>query len=100
MQYRELGSTGIQVSEIGFGTWGLGGVTPGATSYGAISDDTAIEALEAALSVGINFFDTSNVYGDGHSEVLLGQVLGKPRNKVIVRGIKCHGGSVCLSLKN
>ena len=91
MQYRELGSTGIQVSEIGFGTWGLGGVTPGATSYGAISDDTAIEALEAALSVGINFFDTSNVYGDGHSEVLLGQVLGK--------AIGCDRSDVVISSK-
>ena len=73
MQYRELGSTGIQVSEIGFGTWGIGGVTPGATSYGVISDDDAIEALEVALFEGVNFFDTSNVYGDGHSEILLGQ---------------------------
>ena len=77
MQYRELGSTGIQVSEIGFGTWGIGGVTPGATSYGVISDDDAIEALEVALFEGVNFFDTSNVYGDGHSEILLGQVLGE-----------------------
>ena len=47
MQYRELG-TGIHVSEIGFGTWGLGGVTPGST-YGAI-DDAAIEALEVAAA--------------------------------------------------
>ena len=84
MQYRELGQTGIQVSEIGFGAWGIGGLTAGATSYGAVADTVAIEALEFAVDQGVNFFDTSNVYGAGHSEELLGKALSNKRHKLII----------------
>lgn len=84
MKYRQLGNTGIQVSEIGFGGWGIGGITPGATSYGSTDDDTSARALACALEKGINFYDTSNVYGAGHSEVLIGRVLKKSRDRVII----------------
>ena len=83
MRYRTLGNTGISVSEIGFGTWGIGGVTPGATSYGPQEDDVSLAALDAAFDAGINFFDTSNCYGNGHSEVLLGKAFKGRRDKVI-----------------
>lgn len=84
MRYRKLGNTGIFVSEIGFGAWGIGGLTEGATSYGATDDETSKKALKKAYSLGINFFDTSNVYGNGHSEELIGEVFKKIRSKVII----------------
>lgn len=71
MQYRRFGKTGWQVSEVGFGCWGLGG------GWGARDDTQAKAALQRALELGINFFDTAYVYGDGHSERLLGEVLRK-----------------------
>jgi aryl-alcohol dehydrogenase-like predicted oxidoreductase len=84
MKYRPLGRTGLVVSEIGFGCWGIGGVTAGATSYGEVDDATSLDALARALDLGINFYDTSNLYGDGHSEELLGQAFGRHRDKVII----------------
>jgi aryl-alcohol dehydrogenase-like predicted oxidoreductase len=68
MHYRPLGRSGIALSEVGFGAWGIGGATPGATSYGETDDAVSVRAIEQALASGINFFDTSNVYGYGHSE--------------------------------
>ena len=76
MKYRPLGRTGLLVSEIGFGCWGIGGVTAGATSYGEVDDAVSLKALDRALDLGVNFYDTSNLYGDGHSEDLLGQAFG------------------------
>ena len=84
MKYRRLGKTGFLVSEIGFGAWGIGGVTPGPTSYGETDDLTSLSALETAIDCGINFFDTSNIYGHGHSENLLGQAFAHRREQVII----------------
>ena len=84
MHYRLLGKSGLRVSEIGFGAWGLGGVTDGATSYGYTDDAVSCAALAMALEQGINFFDTSNVYGYGHSESLIGKVFSKRRSDVII----------------
>jgi aryl-alcohol dehydrogenase-like predicted oxidoreductase len=84
MKYRKLGATGLQVSEIGFGAWGIGGRTKGQTSYGDTDDAISREAINSAFDRGITFFDTSNVYGDGHSEFLLGEVLEKHRNDVVL----------------
>ncbi len=73
------------VSEIGFGAWGIGGATPGATSYGATSDEVSLLALRKALDLGIDFFDTANVYGDGHSEALIGcAIRDQRRDRVTV----------------
>jgi aryl-alcohol dehydrogenase-like predicted oxidoreductase len=62
MKYRTLGSTGYNVSEIGFGAWAIG------ADWGSVDDATAMAALHAAVDAGVNFIDTSDVYGDGRSE--------------------------------
>ena len=79
MKYRELGKTGITVSEIGFGTWGLGG-----DSYGPVDGKEAVQALELAFDKGVNFFDTSDLYGAGKSEEILGKTFKKVRDQVIL----------------
>ena len=84
MKYRRLGKTEIFVSEIGFGAWGIGGISKGATSYGPTDDSSSIRALNYALDRGINFFDTSNVYGEGHSESLIGKTFLKVRDRVLI----------------
>lgn len=90
MQYRELGSTGIRVSCIGFGTWGLSG-----TSYGPVDDSESARALSRAFELGINFYDTSDLYGTGHSEVILGSSLRSVRDKIVIAtkgGLLPHTG--------
>jgi len=84
MKFRPLGKSSIEVSEIGFGCWGIGGRTPGKTSYGETDDRTSLKALNKALEVGINFFDTSNVYGAGRSEELIGQVAKDHRAEMVI----------------
>ncbi len=84
MRYRTLGSTGIRVSEIGFGTWGLGGNAQGAIAYGATRDEESIGAVRAACDRGVNFFDTSDFYGFGHSEKVLGEALRGVRERVVI----------------
>ncbi|MCA9838073.1 MAG: aldo/keto reductase [Trueperaceae bacterium] len=69
MNYRELGKTGYRVSEIGFGAWAIGG------SWGEVTEDNALLALRAAISEGVNFIDTADVYGDGLSEKRIAKVL-------------------------
>ena len=80
MKERRLGKTGLKVSEIGFGCWAIGG-----GSYGPVQDEDSLDALEAAWESGVTFFDTADVYGEGHSEELLGRFLKyKTRDQVIV----------------
>lgn len=79
MKYRPLGKTGIIVSEIGFGTWGLGG-----DAYGPIDDRVSIQTLQTAIDHGITFFDTSDLYGDGRSEEVLGRALQDVRKNVVI----------------
>lgn len=83
MNYRRLGS-GIDVSEIGFGAWGIGGATEGLTSYGATDDQVSLAALQRALDAGITFFDTSSVYGYGRSEELIGKAFRQYRDRVVI----------------
>lgn len=71
MKYRTLGTTGLSVSEIGFGCWGIGGVAPGTKSYGPTDDAESIRTLHRALERGVNFYDTSDLYGRGHSEQVI-----------------------------
>lgn len=68
MLYRPLGRTGWNVSAIGFGAWAIGG------TWGQTDDGAAMAALHRALDRGVNFFDTADVYGDGHSERLLARL--------------------------
>jgi len=70
MKYRKLGRTGLDVAEVGFGTWALGG-----DMWGPQDDGAALAALARAWDLGCNFFDTAAVYGDGHSEELLGRFM-------------------------
>ena len=88
MKYRTLGSTNLSISEIGFGAWGIGGAVAGNNSYGATSDECSLNALLAAKERGINFFDTSNIYGNGHSETLIGAAFKDCRQSVII-STKC-----------
>jgi aryl-alcohol dehydrogenase-like predicted oxidoreductase len=68
MNYRTLGRTGWKISEISFGAWAIGG------TWGKVDDRESLAALHAALDGGVNFFDTADVYGDGHSERLLAKL--------------------------
>ncbi len=78
MKYRVLGKTGIRVSEVGFGAWAIGGPVdlfgiP--VGWGKVEDRDSAAALQRALELGVNFFDTADVYGSGHSEELIGHCL-------------------------
>ena len=84
MQYKPLGKSGIEVSVVGFGAWGIGGRTPGATSYGETDDAVSLRALTEALDRGITFYDTASVYGDGHSEELIGTCFKDRRDQVVI----------------
>jgi aryl-alcohol dehydrogenase-like predicted oxidoreductase len=79
MKYRKLGSTGLKVSEIGFGAWGIGG-----EAYGSVDDNVSIETLQLAFDLGITFYDTSDLYGRGHSEEIIGIALKDVREEVIL----------------
>lgn len=78
MKYRPFGQTGIRVSEIGLGCWQFGG------DFGPVDNEEAEATMEAAIQVGINFFDTANVYGSGQSESWIGNYLSKSRETVFV----------------
>jgi aryl-alcohol dehydrogenase-like predicted oxidoreductase len=84
MKHRPLGSTGLTVSAIGFGGWGIGGRTTGSTSYGDTDDSVSRRALARAFDRGITFFDTSPAYGDGRSERLIGEVFRGRRDRVVI----------------
>jgi len=76
MNYRRFGRLGWQVSEVGYGMWGMGGWT-------GSEDEQSLKALERAVALGCNFFDTAFAYGAGRSERLLGQILRQPRDQRI-----------------
>ena len=78
MKYRKLGRTGFEVSEIGFGGWGIG------DGWGSRDDNEAKKALNRAYELGVNFYDTALGYGNGHSEELIGQVFKNKRDKIII----------------
>lgn len=75
---RTLGKTGIEVSEVGLGLWAAGG------HWGPTDDEASMSGIETALDAGVNFFDTADVYGDGHSEKLLGRAMRGRREKFVV----------------
>lgn len=79
MLYRQLGRTGLTVSEIGFGAWGIGGGL-----WQGSNDAASLEALHTALDAGLTFIDTALAYGDGHSERLIGRALEARRESVVV----------------
>ena len=78
MKYREFSNLGWKVSEIGIGCWAIG------SEWGDVSENDAKDALYASLDNGINFFDTADVYGDGRSEKIIGEVLKNTKEKIYV----------------
>ena len=83
MDRRALGRTGWLVSEIGFGAWGIGGDV-----WGATDDRESLGALHRAVDLGVNFIDTADVYGDGHSERLVGRLRRERRGEQIIVATK------------
>ena len=87
MKYRILGKTGLKVSEIGFGAWAIGGpAMAGKTpiGWGKVDDEESKKAILKAIERGINFFDTADFYGLGHSEKILGDVLHTKWNEIVL----------------
>jgi aryl-alcohol dehydrogenase-like predicted oxidoreductase len=78
MKYRELGRTGLKVSASSFGAWAIGG------AWGEVDDQESIAALHKAVDLGVNFFDTADVYGDGRSERLLAQLRRDRSEEIII----------------
>lgn len=89
MRYRELGRTGWAVSEVSFGAWAIGG------SWGPVDERESLRALHRAVDLGVNFVDTADVYGNGRSERLIGQLLRERTERIYVatkagRGAEPH----------
>lgn len=88
MDERTLGRSGIRVSPLGFGCWAIGGPfeTPAGDplGWGEVDDDESIRAIRRAVELGVNFFDTADVYGCGHSERVLGRALAGHRDEVVI----------------
>jgi aryl-alcohol dehydrogenase-like predicted oxidoreductase len=78
MNYRLLGKTGMKVSEVSFGAWAIG------SAWGQVDDRESLAALHKAVDLGVNFFDTADVYGDGRSEKLIGQLLRERSETIYV----------------
>jgi aryl-alcohol dehydrogenase-like predicted oxidoreductase len=79
LKFRRLGNSGLKISEIGVGLWAAGGDT-----FGKTDDQDIFDAIDFALDAGVNFFDTADVYGGGHSEELLGRAMQGRRDKFIL----------------
>lgn len=79
MDYRELGSSGIQVSEVCLGTW-----TIGAESWVGVNDEESIETIRTAIDLGMNFIDTAHAYGLGHAERIIGEALKGRREQAVI----------------
>ena len=82
MKYRKLGSTDLECSVIGLGTWGMGGV--GWARSGKANDEVSVSVIRRAIELGINLIDTAQPYGMGHSEELIGEAIKGQREKVIL----------------
>jgi aryl-alcohol dehydrogenase-like predicted oxidoreductase len=88
VRYRTLGSTELKVSEISFGTWAIGG------SWGSVDDAESLRALHKAMEHGVNFFDTADVYGGGHSEELLAKATVGHENEIHIATKFCRAGDI------
>lgn len=86
MKYNRLGNTDLSVSELSFGTWAIGG------AWGSTDDNEALKALDEAMEAGVNFFDTADVYGDGHSEELLAKATRGKEDEIHIASKFCRAG--------
>lgn len=87
MLTRVLGRSGVEVSGLGMGCWAIGGPFwrgDQPVGWGDVNDHESLAAIERSIALGVTFFDTSDVYGCGHSERLLGQALAQRRNQVVI----------------
>ncbi|KKI89594.1 aldo/keto reductase [Bacillus sp. SA1-12] len=88
MKYRQLGDTELKISELSFGTWAIGG------SWGKSDDQEALKGLDRAMDEGVNFFDTADVYGNGHSEELLARATKGKEDKIHIATKFCRAGDI------
>ncbi|MFC4402742.1 aldo/keto reductase [Gracilibacillus xinjiangensis] len=88
MKYRQFGKTEMKISELSFGTWAIGG------AWGQTNDKEALNGLARAMDAGVNFFDTADVYGDGHSEELLAKATKGKENQVYIATKFCRAGDI------
>lgn len=79
MRYRTLGRTGMRISEVGLGTWGMGG-----DRYGRVDDEESERAIRRALDLGVNHIDTAPIYGNGRSEEVVGKAIAGRRHEVVL----------------
>jgi aryl-alcohol dehydrogenase-like predicted oxidoreductase len=79
MNYRTLGKTGLNISEIGYGAWGIG-----KSSWIGATDHESLRALHRSVDLGLNFIDTALVYGNGHSEELVGRLIRERSERIYV----------------
>jgi aryl-alcohol dehydrogenase-like predicted oxidoreductase len=87
MMRRTLGRSGIEVSAIGMGCWAIGGPftnAGGPSGWGEVDDDESVRTVRRALELGVDFFDTADVYGAGHSERVLAKALAGRRDEVVI----------------
>ena len=92
MKYRTLPGTDLRISVVGFGCWAIGGEYWGDD----VEDDQSIRAIQTALDLGINWFDTAPLYGRGHADEILVRALGARRNDVLIAtkvGVRVRGSS-------
>lgn len=76
---RPLGNSGIQVSALGLGCWAIGG-----NAWGKVDDKESIRAIHRGIELGVNFADTADVYGNGHSEEVLAKALAGQRDQIVI----------------
>lgn len=79
MEYRTLGKTGLKISAVSFGAWAIGG-----NMWGPQDDNDSISAINKAIDLGVNFIDTAAVYGNGHSEQIIGGVLKTRKERIYI----------------
>jgi len=88
MKYRPLGKTDLKISELSFGTWAIGG------DWGTVNDQVSLQALQVAIDHGVNFFDTADVYGSGHSEELLAKATKGKEHDIHIATKFCRKGDI------
>ncbi|MCG5102477.1 aldo/keto reductase [Oceanobacillus alkalisoli] len=88
MIYKQLGNTNLNISTLSFGTWAIGG------AWGKVNDTEALKGLDRAMDAGVNFFDTADVYGDGHAEELLAKATKGKETEIHIASKFCRSGDI------
>ncbi|RKQ32487.1 aldo/keto reductase [Oceanobacillus halophilus] len=88
MNYKQLGNTDLNISNLSFGTWAIGG------AWGKVNDTESLKGLDRAMELGVNFFDTADVYGDGHAEELLAKATKGKESEIHIASKFCRAGDI------